>query len=119
MPPMLRNNSILTLVAITLAVVVSVAHSHAQTNLLAYEGFNYPSAAIAGQNGGSGWSGGWMDVSANSAESIVAGSLLAGATMPVGFDARSLGNSLFVGNASRAGRALDTSANGPFGQAGY
>lgn len=119
MPLMLRSNSILTLVAIPLAVVVAVARSQAQSNLLAYEGFNYAPAIITGQNSGSGWSGGWVDVSANAAESIVAGSLLAGAVMPAGFAARSSGNSLFVGNASRAGRALDTSANGPFGQAGY
>src|SRR5690349_3885891 len=90
-----------------------------RADLLSYEGFNYSPATIAGQNGGSGWSGCWVDVSANSAESVVAGSLLAGSMMPVGFDARSSGNSLFVSNASRAGRALDTSANGPFGQAGY
>lgn len=114
---MLRSNSILTLAVITM--VVAVARTQAQTNLLAYDGFNYPAAVIAGQNGGSGWSGGWVDVSASSAESIIAGSLPAGTTMPAGFDARSVGNSLFVGNASRAGRALDTSANGAFGQAGY
>lgn len=119
MPPMLYRNSILTLVTTSFVVIGSVACSQAQSNLLAYEGVNYSSAVIAGQNGGSGWSGGWVDVSANSAEFIAAGSLLAGAIMPAGFDARSSGNSLFVGNASRAGRTLDTSANGPFGQAGY
>jgi len=107
-------------IAVVAAVCLTCANQTlAQSNLLAYEGFNYPTAVIAGQNGGSGWSGGWVDVSANSAESIVTGNLLAGATMPVGFDARSSGNSLFIGNASRAGRALDTSVGGPFGQAGY
>src|SRR5262245_14485069 len=90
-----------------------------RADLLSYEGFNYPPGSIAGQNDGSGWSGTWVDVSANSAESTVAGSLLAGTNMPAGFDGRSSGNSLFVANGSRAGRALDTSANGPFGQAGY
>lgn len=119
MPLMPRSNSILTLVAVIFAAVVSAARSQTQVNLLAYEGFNYPTAGISGQNGGGGWSGGWVDVSANAAESIVSGSLLAGATMPAGFDVRSSGNSLFVSNASRAGRALDTSVGGPFGLAGY
>lgn len=96
------------------------AKSLAGAGLLAYEGFNYPGGnPIAGQNGGVGWSGSWVDVSGNAAESVATGNLLAGATLPFGFDARSSGNSLFVGNGSRAGRALDTAANGPFGLAGY
>jgi len=107
------------MIAVTAALLACVSQASSQTSLLAYEGFAYPSAVISGQNGGSGWSGGWVDISANSAESIVAGSLLTGAVMPLGFDARSSGNLLFVSNGSRAGRALDTSAGGPFGQSGY
>jgi len=114
-----QPNQCLATVFVVAVCFAFVSPASAQTNLLAYDGFDYPPATIAGQNGGSGWSGGWVDVSVNSAESIVAESLLAGATMSAGFDARSSGNSLFVSNASRAGRALDTSPNGPIGQAGY
>ncbi len=90
-----------------------------QSALLAYEGFNYSPGKVTGQNGGSGWSGGWVDVSGNQGESVVPGNLSDGGNSPVGFDARSAGNSVYVSNNSRCGRWLDCSPTGNFSQAGY
>lgn len=88
--------------------------------LLAYEGFNYPAGSIiTGQTGGFGWSNGWMDVSGTASDSVNAGGLTAGGNAPAGYDNRSTGNSLLVGNSSRAGRWLDCSTNGSFALAGY
>ncbi|HTI98794.1 MAG TPA: GH32 C-terminal domain-containing protein [Dongiaceae bacterium] len=86
---------------------------------LAYEGFNYPAGAVlAGANGGSGWSNGWVDVSGNLSETAVAGSLLAGGNAPAGLDARSTGNSAHGANSSRCGRWLDRAPGGTFATAG-
>jgi fructan beta-fructosidase len=88
--------------------------------LLAYEGFNYAAATtLAGKNGGTGWSNSWVDVSGNSGETLRTGSLSASTVTGLGFDNRSLGNSAFVANASRAGRWLDCSPTGNFAQAGF
>ena len=92
----------------------------ANTGLLAYDGFGYAAGNIlAGQNGGFGWSNGWVDVSGNASESINSGSLIATGNAPAGFDRRSAGNSAHVSNGSRCGRWLDRSASGTFAQAGY
>lgn len=92
----------------------------ATSGLLAYEGFNYPAGSIiTGQNGGFGWSNGWVDVSGTADDSVHAGSLMAANNAPGGYDLRSTGNSLFTDNDSRAGRWLDCSTNGTFAQAGY
>lgn len=94
--------------------------SDAFTGLLAYEGFDYPAGNIlTGQGGGIGWSNVWMDISGNAGESVAAGNLVAGDNAPGGFDGRSLGNSAYVSNGSRAGRWLDCSATGNFALAGY
>jgi fructan beta-fructosidase len=92
----------------------------ALAGMLAYESFNYPAGTIlAGQNGGIGWSNGWVDVSGNASESVASGNLTVGGNAPAGFDGRSLGNSALVSNGSRAGRWLDGSATGNFALAGY
>jgi fructan beta-fructosidase len=88
--------------------------------LLAYEGFSYPAGAnLAGLNGGTGWNGGWVDVAGGGGVTVNAGNLVAGASAPSGYDARSTGNSVFVNNANRYGRLMDCSANGTFGAHGY
>lgn len=93
--------------------------SAANADLLAYEGFNYSVGNIlAGQVGGIGWSNGWVDVSGNVGETVIAG-LSAGGNLPVGFAARSSGNAAHIGNNSRSGRWLDCSTNGNFALAGY
>ncbi|WP_367871614.1 beta strand repeat-containing protein [Luteolibacter sp. Populi] len=91
-----------------------------QAAQMAYEGFDYPAGAnnIAGQFGGSGWSGTWLNVDGGGANTV-AGSLTAGANSPAGFDLRSTGNSTNLLNGRRVGRDLNTSASGPFGSRGY
>jgi fructan beta-fructosidase len=94
--------------------------SGALSGLLAYEGFAYPTGGgLAGQNGGIGWSNGWMDVSGNTGETVGSGSLVGGGDAPTAFDARSAGNATLVANGSRGGRWLDCSTNGNFALAGY
>ncbi|HEV2434587.1 MAG TPA: LamG-like jellyroll fold domain-containing protein, partial [Verrucomicrobiae bacterium] len=94
--------------------------SGAFAGVLAYDGFGYTAGNIlAGQNGGMGWSNGWVDVSGNASESVNSGSLIAGGNAPSEFDSRSAGNAAHVSNGSRAGRWLDCSATGTFAQAGY
>jgi fructan beta-fructosidase len=87
--------------------------------ILAYEGFGYVSGTLTGQNGGMGWSGGWIDVGGGGNLIVNAGSLLAGSSAPVGYDARSSTDSVFVGSSNRAGRWLDFSTGGNFAHAGY
>ena len=86
---------------------------------LAYEGFNYPSGGVAGQNGGLGWSGGWVDVGGGGNVVVNGGSLTIGSNAPAGFDGRSASGSLYVGSSNRAGRWLDCSTNGNFALAGF
>ena len=83
--------------------------------IFAYEGFNYPAGTnLAGLNGGTGWSGGWVDVAGNGGVTVGAGNLPAGTNAPGGYDALSTGNSAYAGNGSRYGRWLDCSAGGNF-----
>lgn len=92
----------------------------ALAGLLAYEGFGYAAGNIlAGQNGGIGWSNGWVDVSGNASETVGTGSLAGDSSVAAGFDNRSLGNAAQVSNGSRAGRWLDCSPLGNFSLAGY
>lgn len=93
----------------------------AHAALLAYEGFGYSSVGtnLAGLNGGAGWNSGWVDVRNVGGVTVNAGNLIAGANAPSGYDARSTGNSVVVGNGNRYGRFLDCSANGTFGSHGY
>lgn len=88
--------------------------------MLAYEGFNYTtgSANLTGLSGGFGWSGSWRGVN-NGASSVLAGSLVAGANAPAGYDLLSAGNAVLTPNNTRTGRRVDTSAGGSFGAAGY
>lgn len=87
--------------------------------LVAYEAFDYPAgSALTGQFGGIGWSNGWVDVSGNTGETVSSGGLVAGGNAPAGYDNRSTGNGVYVGNNSRCGRWLDCSSTGPFAQAG-
>ena len=91
----------------------------AMAGLLAYDGFNYPiGTLLAGATGGTGWSNGWVDVSGNLGESVVAGSLSAGSGAPTRFDSRSVGNAALVNSNNRCGRWLDCSPGGPFALAG-
>ncbi len=104
----------------SLEVIVTSGPAGAPSPLLAYDGFDYPAGSIlSGQFGGTGWSNGWVDVSANASETVSSGSLLAAANAPPGYDNRSAGNAAFVSNGSRCGRWLDCSPNGNFAQAGY
>jgi signal transduction histidine kinase len=89
-----------------------------EASLLAFENFDYPVGALGGQNGGEGWHGSWSDV-VNSGAEVSAGSLVGGANVPVGYDARSSGNAAFVPNDKRVGRYLDCSVSGNFGVYGY
>lgn len=88
--------------------------------LLAYEGFNYSagSANLTGLSGGFGWAGAWQGVN-NGSSSVQSSSLIAGGSAPAGYDALSGGNSAFTPNNTRTGRAIDVSAGGSFGLAGY
>lgn len=91
-----------------------------RAELLGYEGFSYSAGAnLAGLNGGAGWYGGWVDVRDVRGVTVNPGNLVAGATAPSGYDARSTGNSVLVGNGNRYGRFLDCSANGTFGSHSY
>jgi fructan beta-fructosidase len=93
--------------------------SAAPAGLLAYEGFDYPAGSVVnGRTGGLGWSNGWVDVSANLGESVSSTSLAVNGNTPIGYDKRSVGNSVNVSNNSRCGRWLDCSTTGPFAQAG-
>jgi hypothetical protein len=87
---------------------------------MAYEGFDYPTGTgnLTGLSGGFGWNGNWQTVNGVSAD-VAAASLAAGASSPVGYDALSTGNNGNLPNGCRAGRFVDTSTNGPFGQRGY
>jgi len=87
-------------------------------SLLVYEGFDYVIGSLAGQNGGAGWNGSWVDVGGGGGITVASGNLTAGAKASSGFDARSTGNSAFVSNANRLGRYLDCSANGAFASHG-
>lgn len=88
--------------------------SSLQAAQLAYEGFDYTvPGTVTGKAGGYGWRGVWLTVNGNSAD-VVTNSLVTGAGSPTGFDARSIGNSVNLPNGRRVGRALDTSATGPF-----
>lgn len=116
-----RSWSLGQFISITaLAGACLVAPRTAQASLLAYEGFNYAtgSANLTGLSGGFGWNGAWQGVN-NGSSSVQASSLVAGANAPTGYDSLSAGNSAFTPNNTRTGRAVDVSAGGSFGVAGY
>src|SRR5690349_19078914 len=95
----------------------SLLPASVRAELLGYEGFNYVatgSPSLGGLSGGIGWSNGWVNV-AGAGGVVNSNNLALGNQGAVGFDARSLGSSAFVGNTRRAGRFLDRSANGNFG----
>ena len=85
---------------------------------MSYEGFNYASGDLLGQNGGFGWGDSWQTL-VNGDSSVSVGSLVAGGNAPSGYDSHSTGNAAFTPNNTRTGRHLDTSAGGVFGQKGY
>jgi autotransporter-associated beta strand protein len=92
----------------------------APAGLLAYEGFDYKpgSSNLDGKAGGLGWGAAWAAVNGGGGNAI-AGSLVAGANAPNGYDGMSLGNSSFIPTDKRSGRLLDTTPGGRFGAAGY
>ncbi|MGC3958528.1 MAG: hypothetical protein QM813_11480 [Verrucomicrobiota bacterium] len=99
----------------------SLLPASSRAELLGYEGFSYSafgSPSLGGLNGGVGWSNSWVNV-AGGGGVVISNNLALGNQGTAGFDARSLGNSAFVGNARRAGRFLDRAANGNFGSRGY
>lgn len=104
-----------------LAVAMGMASSnHAAATILAYEGFNYSVGAnLSGLNGGSGWNGGWIDVGGAGGATVGSAGLIANSNSPAGYDARSLGKCALMNPGNRAGRFLDCSPGGPFGQAGW
>jgi hypothetical protein len=79
---MMKNLAVVSCVAAVLAL-----GARAQATLLVYDGFNYPTGALSGDNGGTGWNGAWGG--ANIGSNVVA---------PIG----SVGNSV-VGNAVQGG----------------
>jgi signal transduction histidine kinase len=85
---------------------------------LAAEDFNYEVGALDGQNGGTGWDGGWSDGS-GAATKVVAGNLAETAHAPPTFQAKAAGNSAFVPSGGRVTRRLDCLVSGPFGINGY
>ncbi|HEX4266018.1 MAG TPA: RICIN domain-containing protein [Verrucomicrobiae bacterium] len=89
-----------------------------QPALLAFDNFDYPAGGLGGQNGGDGWNGGWFDAPYNGT-GVSEDSLLGGTNVPVGYDARSSGNSAYLPNDKRVGRYLDCSASGMFGAYGF
>jgi fructan beta-fructosidase len=96
--------------------VVATVSVLSNTNfLLGYEGFNYSVGGnLAGLNGGTGWSNGWVDVYDGGGGTVSTGNLVAGTNVSSGYDARSTGNSSFISNNNRYGRWLDCSPNGIF-----
>lgn len=101
--------------------VGSLLPASVRAELLGYEGFNYAasgSPSLGDLNGGIGWSNGWVNVSGGGGV-VNSNNLALGNQGATGFDARSLGNSSFFGNARRAGRFLDRSVSGNFGSHGY
>jgi signal transduction histidine kinase len=89
-----------------------------QDAALACEDFNYPVGDLNWQNGGIGWNGGWINDGPSTAR-VAKGSLIGGAHVPPGYDARSSGNSAFIPNGERVGRYLDCSVDGNFNIHGY
>ena len=116
----LSRRQIYSFAAGALACVLYTAAPSANAALMAYEGFNYSSGSgnLTGQNGGFGWNGAWQTV-VNGSSSVIGGSLIAGGNAPAGYDSHSTGNAAFTPNGTRAGRPLDLSAGGIFGQKGY
>ncbi len=84
--------------------------------LYAFEEFDYPSGPLGGQNGGYGWGGPWVDLSAsgNSSETnrVAAGNLKVDGLIPVG------NHAALVGQGNRIRRVLGTSLGGVFDTAG-
>jgi fructan beta-fructosidase len=91
----------------------------ARADLLAYEGFNYsgPATNLFGLTGGSGWNGGWVNVTGGG--TVNPGNLAANTNAPANYDSRSTGNSAFISNSNRSGRLLDCSLGGSLGSHGY
>jgi lysophospholipase L1-like esterase len=117
----MNQNASMKSTLVLLAICLTLwGQSSVRAALLAYDGFGYTVGAnLAGFNGGAGWNGSWMDVAGGGGITVATGNLTAGTHAPSGYDARSTGNSTFIGNANRIGRWLDCSANGTFGSHSY
>jgi hypothetical protein len=110
--------ALLTRTTACTAVGLLVIASSADAGLLAYEGFDYTAGSSnldTVGSGGSGWNGGWTNITNDGAD-VVSGSLV-----PTGASSglASTGSSMLQNSQSRIGRFLDTSAGGAFGAAGY
>jgi hypothetical protein len=98
--------------------VASVTIFGENNNLFAYEGFNYsPSVPVNGMNGSFGWNGAWVD-QWGSQDQVTSGSLVGGAHVPAGYDARSITNAL-LSSGGNAGRFLDCSTTSALWTNGY
>jgi hypothetical protein len=105
---------------------VAVVSVYVKNNaILSYEGFAYDDGGGVGmaidgvtQNGGTGWNGPWQVVAGTSSY-VNAGSLPGDASVPSGYDLRSVGNSYYNYGGGRVGRSLDLSPNGLFAKRGY
>ena len=98
--------------------VVALTIYGVNNNVFVYEGFAYPGSSDAStpidgsQNGGFGWSGAWVGAGGTTANTVIGlGNLIGGANVPVGYDSRSISNSLENFGGSRVGRFFDTSTN--------
>jgi autotransporter-associated beta strand protein len=119
LPALLKSSLAMKTAIASLALFVT-AVMPCRAALMVYEGFNYSTGSgnLTGQSGGFGWSGSWQTVN-NGPSSVQAGSLVAGANAPAGYDSLSTWNAAFSPNNTRTGRRLDTSAGGSLGAKGY
>lgn len=102
--------------------VVNVTVYTENNRLFAYEGFDYTdNTAIdgAGQNGGSGWNGAWINVVGNNNYILGPASLIGSTNAPAGYDSLATGASFYTDGNSRAGRFLDCSTNGVLATRGF
>jgi hypothetical protein len=94
--------------------VVAVTVYAINNHIFAYDGFAYAAGSVDGssQSGGFGWNGPWQQTDGNGVI-ISSSGLIGGASVPAGYDSRSVGNSIEVpSNAqTRSGRFFDTSTN--------
>ncbi|HEY4417341.1 MAG TPA: autotransporter-associated beta strand repeat-containing protein [Verrucomicrobiae bacterium] len=102
--------------------VVALTVYAVNNNLFAYDGYDYAAGSVDGvsQAGGFGWNGPWQQVDGTGVI-ITSGSLVGGANVPAGYDARSVGNLIEVpSNAqTRSGRSFDMSSTSELFKQGF
>ena len=102
--------------------VVALTIYAVNNNVFAYDGFDYPAGSVDGvsQTGGFGWGGPWQQVDGTGVI-ITDGNLLGGASVPAGYDSRSISNLIEVpSNAqTRSGRFFDCTSSGELSKQGF